>query len=49
MAEGFLLMSGKERLRACLVRQAVEGRLGQHEASERLGISVRQFKRIVRA
>ena len=42
-------MSGLERDRAFLVRQAVEGRLGQREASERLGISVRQFKRLVRA
>ena len=41
-------MSGSERERACLVRQAVEGRLGQREASERLGIGVRQFKRLVR-
>jgi transposase len=49
MAEGVLLMSGKERDRACLVRQAVDGRLGQREASERLGISVRQFRRLVRA
>src|SRR6202051_860201 len=49
MADGGLLMSGSERDRAFLVRQAVEGRLGQREASERLGISVRQFKRLVRA
>jgi transposase len=49
MADGVLLMSGSERDRAFLVRQAVEGRLGQREASERLGISVRQFKRLVRA
>jgi transposase len=49
MAEGVLSMSGAERDRACLVRQAVEGRLGQREASERLGISIRQFKRLVRA
>ena len=41
-------MSGSERERACLVRQAVAGRLGQREASERLGIGVRQFKRLVR-
>ena len=41
-------MSGSERERAWLVRQAVEGRLGQREASERLGIGVRQFKRLVR-
>ena len=42
-------MSVDERDRAFLVRQAVESRLGQREASERLGISVRQFKRLVRA
>jgi len=49
MADGILLMSGSERDRAFLVRQAVEGRLSQREASERLGIGVRQFKRLVRA
>jgi transposase len=48
MAEGSLLMSGSERERAHVVRQALEHRLGQREASERLGISVRQFKRLVR-
>lgn len=42
-------MSGSERDRAFLVRQAVEGLVNQREASERLGISVRQFKRLVRA
>jgi transposase len=41
-------MSGGERDRAFLVRQATEGRLSQREASERLGIGVRQFKRLVR-
>jgi transposase len=49
MAEGVLLMSGSERDRGFLVRQSVEGRLSQRAASERLGISVRQFKRLVRA
>ena len=49
MAGGILLMSGAERDRAFLVRQALEGLLSQREASERLGISVRQFKRLVRA
>ena len=48
MAAGDLLMSGLERERAFVVRQSVEGRLGQREASERLGIGVRQFKRLVR-
>jgi transposase len=47
MAEGDLLMSGSERERAHVVHQALEHRLGQREASERLGISVRQFKRLV--
>jgi transposase len=42
-------MSGKERERAFLVRRAVEGGLSQREASERLGLGVRQFKRLVRA
>ena len=42
-------MSVRERERAFLVRHAVEGRLSQREASERAGIGVRQFKRLVRA
>jgi transposase len=49
MADGDLLMSGSERERAHVVRQAIEHRLGQREGSERLGISVRQFKRLVRS
>ena len=49
MADGVLSMSGAERERGFLVRQAVDGRLGQREASERLGIGVRRFKRLVRA
>jgi transposase len=49
MAEGDLLMSGSERDRAHVVRQALDHHLGQREASERLGISVRQFKRLVRS
>src|ERR1700676_1863274 len=49
MAGGILLMSGAERDRAFLVRQALEGLLSQREASGRLGISVRQVKRLVRA
>lgn len=40
-------MSVSERERGYLVRQTLECRLGQREASERLGISVRQFKRLV--
>ena len=42
-------MSLDERERSHLVRAFVEARIGQREASERLGIGVRQFKRLVRA
>jgi transposase len=49
MADGVLSMSAVERERACLVRQYVRGGLRQREASERLGIGVRQFKRLVHA
>jgi transposase len=49
MAGGFLEMSSDERERSHLVRACVEARMGQREASERLGIGVRQFKRLVRA
>jgi len=49
MAEGVLAMSADERERSHLVRAFVEARLGQQAASERLGIGVRQFKRLVRA
>jgi transposase len=49
MVEGVLEMSADERDRSHLVRLCVEGRLGQGEASERLGVGVRQFKRLVRA
>ncbi len=48
MAEGFLLISAEERERLCLIRQVLEKRLSQRAASERLGIGVRQFKRLVR-
>jgi transposase len=49
MAEGFLEMSVGERERSHLVRAFVESCLGQREAAERLGIGVRQFKRLVRS
>jgi transposase len=49
MVGGVLTMSGLERERAFLVRQTIEGRLSQREASERLGIGVRQLKRLVHA
>jgi hypothetical protein len=45
MGEGDLLMSRSERGRAHVVRQVIEQ--GQREASERLGIGVRQLKRLV--
>lgn len=48
MVEGIVGMSASERERVYLVRQACEARLGQREASERLGIGVRQVKRLVR-
>lgn len=41
-------MSANERERSHLIRQAVEGLLCQKQAAERLGVSVRQFKRLVR-
>ena len=40
-------MSTVERERSHLVRQTQEKRLSQRQASERLGIGVRQFKRLV--
>jgi transposase len=49
MSGRVLAMSASERERACLVRQAVRGEVGQREGAERLGIGVRQFKRLVRA
>jgi len=42
-------MSGKERDLGYLIRQTVGHRLSQREAAERLGISVRQFKRLIRS
>jgi transposase len=47
--EGFLVMSAQERDRSHLIRRTVEKTLSQREASERLGIGVRQFKRLVSA
>jgi len=48
MAEGLFLMSAGERERLWLIRQVVEKTLRQLVASERLGIGVRQVKRLVR-
>jgi transposase len=49
VAEGLLLMSCQERDGSHVVRQAVEHHLSQQEGAERLGVSIRQFKRLVRA
>jgi transposase len=46
---GTFLMSAVERERAFVVRQVVAGRLTQREGAERLSLSVRQVKRLVRA
>ena len=42
-------MSSEERERSHLVRQTQEKHVSQRQASERLGIGVRQFKRLVRS
>jgi transposase len=42
-------MSAAERERLVVVRQVIEGRLTQAVAAERLGLGVRQVKRLVRA
>src|SRR3954451_25288354 len=49
MAEGCLLMSSDERERSHLIRETVGKKLRQREAAERLGVSLRQFKRLIRA
>lgn len=49
MAEGYLSMSLEERDRLHLIRRTIEKTLSQREAAERLGISRRQFKRLVHA
>jgi transposase len=49
MAEGDLVMSASERDRAHVVRQVIDHRLSQRAASERLGVSVRQVKRLLRS
>lgn len=41
-------MSMEERERLALICATVEKRIGQREAAERAGVSVRQFKRLVR-
>ena len=41
-------MSSEERDRSRLIRETVEKKLRQQEAAERLGVSLRHFKRLVR-
>lgn len=47
--DGLVAMSAKERERLVVIRAVGEGRLKQGAAAERLGVSVRQVKRLVRA
>lgn len=47
--EGMIAMSGKERDRLRVIEAVRERRLKQGEAAVRLGLSVRQVKRLVRA
>ncbi len=49
MDRGLLTMSASERERAGIVRSILAGRLLQREGAERLGICLRQMKRLVRA
>lgn len=49
MAEGDLLMSAEERDRSHVIRQIIENTLSQREAAERLGLGLRQVKRLVHA
>lgn len=47
--DGLLAMNAAERERLVVIRAAAEGRLKQSQAAQRLGLSVRQTKRLVRA
>ena len=49
MAAGALAMSGRERERLIVIAQVCGKVLSQGAAAERLGICVRQVKRLVRA
>jgi transposase len=49
MGEGALGMSGTERERGHVIRLVEEKKLRQREAAERLGITARQFRRLIRA
>jgi transposase len=49
MPEGCLLMSAAELARSHVIRQIIEKTLSLREAAERLGIGIRQVKRLVHA
>jgi len=48
MGDGEVLLSAREADRVAVVREVVERRLRQSEAARRLGLSVRQVKRLAR-
>ena len=48
MAKGTITMSHQELDRLAVIRSVAEKRLRQHEAAIRLGLGVRQVKRLVR-
>ena len=48
MDVGEVLLTVREADRSGLIREVVEGRLRQREAAERLGLGIRQVKRLVR-
>src|SRR5258708_17518755 len=48
MAEGVLAMSGLERERLVVLAEVAAKRVSQRRAAERLGICMRQVKRLVR-
>lgn len=49
MEEGNITMSKEELTRLEIVRRVIDKRMRQAEAASRLGLSVRQVKRLVRA
>ena len=48
MSEGLVWMSERELDRLGVARDAAEGRIRQRQAAERLGLGIRQLKRLVR-
>jgi transposase len=49
VVEGVLAMSSRERERLLVIAEVARKGLRQDEAAERLGVCVRQVKRLVRA